>query len=82
MPRITGEYLNRKWKLGARQTRFADLGSFYMPLDKFPGALCDPHGYFLFETKEVYEHSPYLCHGVRLNVPNGISSIPGYVKVE
>ena len=42
MPRITGEYLNRKWQIGAKQSRFAEAGRFYMPLEKFPGALWIP----------------------------------------
>ena len=84
MPRITGEYLNRKWKVGVRQPRFAEGGNFYMPLKKFPGALFDPHGYIRFETEDAYQQCPYLLHGKRLNVRQrmGISSIPGYVKVE
>ena len=82
MQQITGEYLNRKWKVGARQSRFAEGGSFYMPLERFPGAVCDLHGYILFETREDYEQCQSLQRGVRLNIPNGISSVPGYVKVE
>ena len=52
MPWITGEYLNRKWQIGAKQSRFAEAGRFYMPLEKFPGALCDPCGYVLFDMED------------------------------
>ena len=89
MPRITGEDLNRKWKIGARQTRKDEAGKFYMPLEKFPGALCDRHGYVRFDTKEAYEQCPQLQHGdpqsenQRLNVIRpGISAIPSYVRVD
>ena len=37
MPWITGEYLNRKWQIGAKQSRFAEAGRFYMPLEKLAG---------------------------------------------
>ena len=60
-----------------------------MPLERFPGALCDLHGYVRFDTEDEYVKCPQLLHpnsGVenpRLNVKRpGISSIPGYVKVE
>ena len=89
MTRITGEDLNHKWKVGARQPRFSKTGRFYMLLERFPGALFDPHGYVLFKTKEEYEQCPLLQHGnpesenQRLNVVRpGISAIPGYVKIE
>ena len=89
MTRITGEYLNRKWKIGARQTRKDEAGKFYMPLERFPGALCDRQGYVRFDTVDQYENCPQLQHpnpgsnNPRLNVKRpGISSIPGYVKVE
>ena len=89
MSRITGEYLNRKWKIGGKQARFAEASRFYMPLERFPGALCDPCRYVLFDTKDEYVKCPQLRHpkpGVknpRLNVENpGISNISGYVKVK
>ena len=89
MPWITGEYLNRKWQIGAKQSRFAEAGRFYIPLEKFPGALCDPCGYVLFDMEDEHAKCPQLRHpkpGVktpRLNVEKpGISRILGYVKVE
>ena len=89
MPTIKGEDLNRKWQIGAKQCYYAVAGCFYMPLEKFPGALCDPCGYVLFDTEDEYMQCPQLRHpkpGVntqRLNVEKpGISRILGYVKVE
>ncbi len=78
--KVNGESLNRKWKIGAEQARHSLTGTWYGLLENFPAALCDPHGYVIFETREDYEKCPQLRHGVHLNVPNGISSIPGYVK--
>ncbi len=75
----TGAHLNELWKIGARQARFRKTGDFYMPLDEFPGALCDPNGYVLFRTEAEYQNCPSLRIGIRLTVPNGISSIPSYV---
>lgn len=87
--RITGDFLNRKWKIGARQTRYRETGDFYMPLERFHGALCDRHGYVLFETEEEYMNCPQLQHGnpeaenYRLSVrPPGISKIYEYIKME
>ena len=63
MKRITGEYLNCKWQIGARQSRYREDGLFYMPLQRFPGALCDHNGYVLFETEEEYMNCPQLQRG-------------------
>ena len=80
--RITGQYLNRKWKVGARHALYRQDGRWYHHLKRFPGALFDADGYVVFETKEAYEQCRKLQHGVRLNVrPGGISSIPGYVRM-
>ncbi len=80
--RITGKLLNEKWRVGARHALYREDGIFYMPLERFPGALFDPYGYVLFETKKEYENCPYLRIGLRVNVPNGIARIPGYIKVQ
>ena len=81
--RITGDYLNRKSKIGARQTHYAEKGCFYMPLERFPGALCDSHGYVLFKREKEYTNCSELQHGKRLNVRRpGICGISDYVKVE
>ena len=80
--RITGQYLNRKWKVGARHALYRQDGRWYHHLKWFPGALFDADGYVVFETKEAYEQCRKLQHGVRLHVrAGGISSIPGYVRM-
>ena len=57
MPWITGEYLNRKWQIGAKQSRFAEAG-FLHAIGEFPGALCDPCGYVLFDMEDEYAKCP------------------------
>jgi hypothetical protein len=76
-----GAHLNELWKIGAEQTRFRETGTFYMPLNRFPGALCDSNGFILFKTEADYRNCSYLRIGSRLSVPRGISKIPGYVRM-
>lgn len=80
-PRITGKYLNRKWKVEARHPLYREDGHWYHHLRRFPGALFDAQGYIVFETEVAYKQSPQLRHGQQLNVSGGISSIPGYVRM-
>jgi hypothetical protein len=75
----SGENLRRLWKIPALQVRYHKDGTFFMPLERFPGALCDPNGYVVFETKQKYESSRFLEIGCRVNVHSGVSKIPGYV---
>jgi hypothetical protein len=79
---ITGRKLNQKWEIGAKHALYRKTGDWYMPLEGFPGALCDPHGYVLFATKEEYRNCSYLQIGLRVTVPSGIAAIPSYVLVE
>jgi hypothetical protein len=53
-----------------------------MPLERFPGAYFDPHGYVLFRTEHEYVSSLYLSIGERVNVKGGISRIPDYRKMK
>jgi hypothetical protein len=75
-----GARLNRLWNIGAVQCLFRRTGDFYMPLKRFPAALCDENGYVRFNTEEEYRNCRFLNIGIRLNVPGGIASIPGYVS--
>ncbi len=56
-------------------------GKWYQHLTDFPGVFHDLNGYVLFETETEYKNSPYLQHGATVHVPNGIASVPGYVRV-
>ena len=81
MAEVTGKLLNEEWRVGAKHALYRETGEFYMPLERFPGALFDANGYVVFATKEDYERSPFLRRGVRLDVPGGIANITGYVRM-
>ncbi len=73
MPRITGRDLNEKWKVGAKHALYHRDGTWYECLEKFPGALFDPHGYILFKwvfTMRRISACPNLSTiGVKLTCP-------------
>ena len=77
----SGRELNRKWNIGASHALYHKDGTWFNVLERFPGALCDPNGYILFNTKNAYETHPQLKTGLRTNVPGGISLLTGYVKM-
>ena len=79
--RITGRLLNGEWGVGAAHALYSEDGTWYHHLTAFPGALFDAHGYVVFRTPNEYRSSPYLSHGKHVHITDGISSIPGYVKV-
>ena len=79
--RVTGIALARRWNVNVRHALYHKDGTWYNNLERFPGALFDPTGYIIFKTRAAYERSPFLNRGRELNVPRGISSIPGYVRV-
>jgi 5-methylcytosine-specific restriction protein A len=72
--------LNRQWGVNAKHPLYHRDGTFYEHLEEFPGALFDAEGYVLFDTEEAYRQCPYLHIGVKVNVPEGIRSIPGYIR--
>lgn len=76
----TGDALNEEWGVGARHALYHKDGTFYMPLERFPGAYFDYHGYIVFRTREDYEKCRHLDVGKRVNAHGGICIIPGYVK--
>ena len=77
----SGAQLQKLWKIQAKQVRYHKEGTWFMPLDQFPGALCDPNGYILFATQKEYETSKHIKIGNRINAKQGISRIPGYIRV-
>jgi len=76
-----GRLLNEEWGVGARHALYHRDGTWFMPLERFPGAYFDPNGYVLFATEDEYLRSPYLVIGVRVSVRGGIESMPTYVRV-
>ena len=78
----SGKRYKEKYKIPARQVLYHRDGTFYENLREFPGALCDPNGYVLFSSKDAYDSSSYLHIGLKLNVPEGISRMPGYRRFQ
>ncbi|MFA6347759.1 MAG: hypothetical protein WCX07_05695 [Dehalococcoidales bacterium] len=79
--RLTGKELSRIWNVEVRQSYYHKDGTFYENLVCFPGALFDFYGYIVFKTEQDYNSCPYLRIGQKLNVLDGISSIPGYKRM-
>jgi len=78
----SGENLKKVWHIPANHVRYHKDGTFFMPVDNFPAAFCDPKGYVLFRTKAEYEMSSYIKIGSRVNIRSGISSIPCYIQMK
>jgi hypothetical protein len=79
--RITGRLLNREWRIGALHVLYREDGRWDHRLDRFPGAFCDSRGYVLFRTKHEFLGCRHLSIGEEVNVPNGISALPGYIRM-
>lgn len=77
----TGRSLSKLWGVKARHALYSENGTWYHLLEHFPAALFDANGYILFQTEAEYRNCTYLQFGKHLNVPKGISSIPGYIRV-
>jgi hypothetical protein len=78
-----GEEVRKRYRIPAVQVRYHCDGTFFMPLERFPGALADRMGYALFGTEEEYLKNPYLDHrgsnrNPRVGVSGGISKLPTY----
>lgn len=78
-PSAYGSKLNALWKIGAKQARYYKHGNWFEHLTKFPGALCDPDGYVIFQTEQDYlTCSALTVTGKKLHALKGIKSIPSY----
>jgi hypothetical protein len=82
-PKRTGKEVAAEYGITGEvnQARHNAPGKWYAHLDRFPAALTDDNGYKIFEEADDYITCPYLQHGEQVNIPDGISSIPGYVRV-
>jgi hypothetical protein len=77
--KTTGKRLNEEWGVGAKHALYREDGAWYHKLNDFPGAFFDANGYIVFENEAEYSNSEYLQVAKQVSVPDGISSIPGYV---
>ena len=83
MGKISGEYLNEKYQLGASQALYRGNGTWFHALSRFPGILCDTNGYVLFESEEEYKNSSPIKHGPNpkhIHVIDGIDKLPNYKR--
>lgn len=79
---LTAKILAKEWTVSVRHSLYGKNGKWYHHLNDFPAALFDFNGFVIFPTKASYVESPYLKHGVELNVRGaGISEMPGYVRM-
>ena len=76
-----GQLLNQRWKINARHALYHKDGTWYHQLIRFPGILCDPYGYVLFETELDFQNCEKLSIDQDVNVNGHLSGIPGYVRV-
>jgi hypothetical protein len=76
----TGLQLAKKWGLQVEHVLYRKTGDWYHQLRRFPGALLDARGYVIFETEPAYRACEQLRIRRDVNVPSGISSIPGYTR--
>lgn len=66
--RFSGKQLIRMYDLPVRQARYHKEGTFFERLDLFPGALCDPEGYVIFESESEFENDSEISLGSKVNV--------------
>lgn len=79
--RRTGKTLAKRWGVNVKYSLYRETGDWYHQLKRFPGALFDANGYVIFETEESFRTCPQLRIKQDVNIPDGITSIPGYVLV-
>ncbi len=77
----SGRILQREWNIAARHVLYHHQGTWFHLLEQFPGALCDPNGYVIFQTREAFLNCPQLRIAAHTKAAHGIQDIPGYVRV-
>jgi hypothetical protein len=78
--RVTGEHLNRKYRLGARHALYHKDGTFYERLSSFPGVLCDSAGFVRYDSEKQFDGDSRLNIGQKVNVRGGLFSHPRYER--
>ena len=78
--RVTGEWLNRAFKIGARHALYSKHGTVYERLTQFPGILCDAGGYVHYDDEAQFTGDARLSIGEKVNVPGGLASHPRYER--
>ncbi len=78
---MDAKQLCKRWNVKAKHSLYRKTGDWYHRLKQFPGALFDDKGYILFRTEQEYQQCIYLQIQQDVHVPQGISSIPGYIQI-
>jgi 5-methylcytosine-specific restriction protein A len=78
---ISGKFLNTYFGINASHALYSEGGKWYHLLNSFPAALFDANGYVILVSEEEYLHSPQIRIQKEVNIPNGIKSLPGYIKI-
>jgi hypothetical protein len=77
----SGENLRVMWNIPVSHAYYHKSGRFYMPPRGFPAALCDPNGYVILDSQECLLTDAFSSNDPRVNVRQGISRMPGYVRM-
>lgn len=78
--RVTGEWLNRAFHIGAQHALYHKYGTVFERLTEFPGILCDAQGYVRYDNEKQFRADAALSIGDKVNVPGGLSSHPRYAR--
>ena len=78
--RVTGEQLNRKYKLGARHALYHKDGTFYERLVRFPAVYCDTRGYVKYENEQQFLRDSSINIGEKVNIHRALSAHPRYQR--
>ncbi len=78
--RVTGEWLNKAFKLEARHALYHRDGTLFERLNRFPAVLCDRNGFVRFATEEEFESDPLVSVGEKVNLPHGLREHPRYER--
>ena len=77
---VTGDRINRRFRLGAKHALYHKDGTFYERLARFPGILCDDAGFVRFGSEEQFRKDSRLGIGVKVNVRGGLHTHPRYER--
>lgn len=76
-----GRHLKQVWNIPAQHVLYHHEGTWFHTLECFPGALCDPDGYVVFETEDEFLQCRALRIGKHVRAPDGLKGILGYTQV-
>ena len=71
-----------RWEVDVAHGLYSREGVWYGRLQAFPGAYFDSNGYIVFKTADEYHGCKQLQIKKNVNVPEGISKIEGYKRMD